>query len=153
MTAPEGQQFWSKQLYRPLGEAERHGGNVSFSEYVSTLSESVRRGARVSTQMNEHWAPAWLICGMDTVEYDFLGRLEHVDADVRELFAAVGIDEPGLPTREQVSFAATNAADEAPALYTEHLVELVGEAYRVDAHLGGYSLEDAKKTLVASGTS
>ncbi|GJP85608.1 hypothetical protein CLOP_g15712 [Closterium sp. NIES-67] len=66
------------------------GGKLSFDEFVSLLEAA--RAADGEHLMDNHIAPQSLLCGLDHIKYDFVGRFERMERDVAALLALLGRD-------------------------------------------------------------
>jgi hypothetical protein len=86
-------------------------------------------------QMNIHWKPQTACLLSDVVSYDFVGRVEPFDDDIRIVLARIGADpalyEPHLITNRSPS----NYGD---AVFTDGMAELVFNRYRPDFERFGY---------------
>jgi len=58
-------------------------GDVTFTEFVRYVINEWATGK----VMNEHWRPQYLLCSPCNIEYDFVGRFEHVNEDVKYVLA------------------------------------------------------------------
>ncbi|WP_334142972.1 sulfotransferase family 2 domain-containing protein [Rhabdothermincola sp.] len=67
---------------------------------------------------------------------DFIGRFEHLDADVARVADRLGLPASGLPRRNTSS-----DRQSYHAYYTPELADLVGRLYAVDASRFGYTFD------------
>lgn len=104
----------------------------SFARFVTAISTQRTRS------MNAHWRPQTQLCGWGIMPYDFVGRMERVQADAKLVLRRFGNDAQ-FPSREEIGFKGSGASDQAVVddLYNVKLMFLVRLIYRHDfQHLG-----------------
>ena len=77
--------------YRKNAGKHPKGNDVSMTEFLMYLS-----GTK-DEDMNEHWMSYYKLCQPCAVSYDFVGSIEHLVPDAKEVFERLGVDK-------QVSF-------------------------------------------------
>ncbi|XP_078602682.1 carbohydrate sulfotransferase 14-like [Branchiostoma floridae x Branchiostoma japonicum] len=70
--------------YRANAPENVNGTDVTFSEFVHYLSDTDPR------DMNEHWQPFTKLCQPCSIQYDFIGTQENLEADADHVLRAVG---------------------------------------------------------------
>jgi hypothetical protein len=76
----------------------------SFATFIDEVAK------QTALEMNDHWAPQTMLCGLGEVPYDFVGRLETLDRDVRHVLQELGRPEERFPTQDEIGFPATGAS-------------------------------------------
>lgn len=99
---------------------------------------------RVSTQapreMDIHWAPQSHLLGLQRVRYDFIGRFEHFQEDLRKVFARIGAPAPETHVKTRTSHA-TNADSRMTEFFSEEATCLVQSIYGGDFQRLGYGFD------------
>ena len=95
--------------------------------------------------MNEHWRPQYLLCSPCNVEYDFIGRFEHVNDDAKHVLAKLTTSGgPGsnvtFPMRKTSDDNVTSSQQwrNFYANVSHDIVRLVVSIYKYDFELFGY---------------
>lgn len=119
---------------------------ISFAEFVDYVCEET------DDRLNVHWRPQY--CFMGDVEFDFIGRLEEMDAVYEVLVERTGVqvDIPSYnrierkPVMEEISLSDMPAGEirrlgyfpDYRNLYSNTLIDKVGSRYREDIKRFGY---------------
>jgi len=80
-------------------------GNATFVEFLRIVVEDFFWSG--INRMNEHWRPQYAHCNPCDIEYDFIGRFEHLNDDAEYVLAK--LTASGGPG-SNVTFAARNIA-------------------------------------------
>ncbi|XP_045127629.1 carbohydrate sulfotransferase 11-like isoform X2 [Portunus trituberculatus] len=72
------------------GTTAGKGKNVTFPEFIRFISEP---GGGTAEQRNEHWLPMHTLCSPCSVDYDFIGKFEHLKEDSDYLLKWLGLTE------------------------------------------------------------
>jgi hypothetical protein len=84
-------------------------------------------------RMDAHWRPQHLNIGHGLIEYDLVGRLETLAADVARIRAATGMPDVPIGLRNASNRPATSLLDGRP-----DLLRKVRDIYALDFELYGY---------------
>jgi len=79
-------------------------GNVTFAEFAQYVADSWSPRRR----LDRHWRPQSHICSPCNIEYDFVGRFEHLNDDAKYVLAK--LTASGGP-ESKVTFPVRNAFD------------------------------------------
>ena len=60
-------------------------GNITFAEFLQILVEEFNWNTK--NRMNEHWRPQYVLCHPCFIDYDFVGRFEHLNDDAKHVLA------------------------------------------------------------------
>ena len=52
------------------------GFRVSFKQFITWITEG-------NSEADEHWTPAYLLCGVCDIGYKFIGHAEHFSEDIQ----------------------------------------------------------------------
>lgn len=91
-------------------------------------------------RMNIHWKPQHVCLAPDVIPYDFIGRVESFDADIRHVLECIGA--PSSLYEPEISVNRVGRGDaesEVFATYTEASAALVFKRFREDFELFGYA--------------
>ncbi|XP_071509231.1 carbohydrate sulfotransferase 11-like [Diadema antillarum] len=90
---------------RATNEARTTGENVTWEEFVKYLTHTVKRApfeARRSIHFSDHWREMVSIASPCEVDYNFIGKLEHVSTESKYLLRKWGVEDrvsyPGSET-------------------------------------------------------
>lgn len=72
------------------GTTAWEGHNVTFPEFIRFISEP---GSGTVEQQNEHWLPMHTLCSPCSVQYDFIGKFEHLKEDSDYLLKWLGVTD------------------------------------------------------------
>ncbi|CAL4104856.1 unnamed protein product [Meganyctiphanes norvegica] len=77
------------------------GHDVTFPEFISFISEDSEVQTR--EQKNEHWISVHDICNPCGIQYDFIGKYEHLDEDAQYALNWMGVADiiPKFPESDQ----------------------------------------------------
>lgn len=90
--------------------------------------------------LNEHWIPQYKLLRTESVDYEFIGRLENVHADSRVILDSVGF-RGEFPSQLDVKFAPTNARKRIDDYYSKEKADLVRSIYQKDFERFSYEPE------------
>jgi len=122
-------------------------GNVTFEEFLRHVVTDLvwPTGNSMNNLMNEHWRPQYLLCSPCNVEYDFIGRFEHVNDDAKHVLAKLTTSGgPGsnvtFPMRKTSDDNVTSSQQwrNFYANVSHDIVRLVVSIYKYDFELFGY---------------
>ncbi|MDB5452243.1 MAG: hypothetical protein JWO33_821 [Caulobacteraceae bacterium] len=102
----------------------------TFSEFVRAVV------AQSDTQMNVHWMPQHRCLVLDSIPYDFIGRVERFEADIHTVLERLGASPALYEVAASVNRSPRQSTD--MAFYTEETAALVFERYRRDFEAFGY---------------
>lgn len=77
----------------------------SFAEYVDQLS------MQNPMEMNEHWMPQTLLCGFGEMPYDFVGHLESLSEDAKQVLQHISKQEEHFPSQSDIGFPPSGASN------------------------------------------
>jgi hypothetical protein len=78
----------------------------SFSEFIDELAK------QSPSEMNAHWAPQSLLCGLGEMPFDFIGHMNTLSADVDHVLAKLGHLQEHFPSQSDIGFPASGASTE-----------------------------------------
>ncbi|WP_216824141.1 sulfotransferase family protein [Dietzia sp. WMMA184] len=110
---------------------------VTFSDFVQIIS------SQKSIDMNDHWRDQYSNLLAGNVSFDFIGRFENMREDLEHVFKA-RIPDSDLYRRlerQNNSPQVTSAGSLLSKYYSDELVEIVSERYRMDFETFGYSTD------------
>lgn len=108
-------QLYSWPIARRL--AARHAARPSFTAFVDQLARQTPQ------QMNAHWMPQTLHCGIGIMPYDFIGRMETLHTDAAYVLRRIGRANERFPSPSQIAFPPSGASSKtADMLYTRHIM-------------------------------
>jgi len=110
---------------------------LDFRTFVQKLGENNNHPFK----LHALWQPQHMDCVLELIDIDFVGRLEHVEADSAAVFRKLGIPEERLPTPDTINFPGSDAASRLSQFYTPDLARIVRHLYARDFHRFGYSTE------------
>ncbi|KAK4287607.1 hypothetical protein Pmani_039323 [Petrolisthes manimaculis] len=113
--------------------------NVRFSEFVEWLTPT--NGTWTTTQRNEHWRPVFDLCAPCAVQYDAIGKYEHLQEEMNATLHWLGAGEYSqrFPAPDRPSFAASHRSTYLRLLSSGHRIRLL-RTYLLDFLLFGYSM-------------
>lgn len=106
----------------------------SFTMFVDEIAK------HKPSEMNAHWMPQSVFCGIGLIPYDFIGRMEHLQRDVKHVFDRLNKSQEHFPSGVELGFPPSGASTHlAEEMYTEDLKYKVRLIYQNDFHLLGYN--------------
>lgn len=117
------------QILRYLGlDTSDIEQEVSFSEFVHALSEID------PLNMDRHWMPQWMLTSANVIEYDFIGKLESFDDDLRYVFSILKLDideyyKYYAPHRNKVGTSIEDHLDDQEVL--DKINNIYGEDFKI----------------------
>ncbi|GJP34520.1 hypothetical protein CLOM_g18958 [Closterium sp. NIES-68] len=129
-----GRKFWNLNFFGHLAYFRqmnnRTGGNFTFPEFVRLVEYGMRFDRRKN--MDNHLAPQSLLCGLDRIKYDFVGRFENMEEDVKHIMRRLG-REPGDAFDFGKKIHPTKSRDQMLKLYSDAATYFkVKSTYRSD---------------------
>ncbi|MEM7371120.1 MAG: sulfotransferase family protein [Bacteroidota bacterium] len=125
---PEHQELMIQLGYGPFSEKI-----LSFEEFVNAVID------QPVLTMNTHWRTQYYATFQHGITYDFIGRFESFEQDLRIAMDRIGID---MDTYYQVQAGhATHASQKLDAYYTPDLAEKVYRKYLIDFEHFSYPKE------------
>lgn len=116
---PEHEDLMIQLGYGPFSEHV-----LSFEEFVYAVSE------QPVLNMNIHWRTQYYATFQHAIRYDFIGRFESFEPDLRFAMDRIGID---MEKYYQVQAGhATQASQKLAEYYTPELIEKVYQVYQID---------------------
>ena len=103
---------------------------ISFQEFVDTICQ------QSVLQMDVHWRIQYYQTFQDTINYDFIGRMENFQLDCRYVFSKIRDDYANY-YRSELRHATSSAAL-LGELYNDNLKEKVFNKYKIDFEYFGY---------------
>lgn len=105
----------------------------SFRSFVAAV-------ARMSpVDMNAHWKPQTLLCGLGIMPYDYIGRVETIEKDAQHILTRLGFAHERFPSSMDIGFPPSGTSPNLSAeLYTSDLLETVRRVYATDFALLRY---------------
>ncbi|CAI7907543.1 unnamed protein product, partial [Closterium sp. NIES-53] len=120
-TPPLLQNFFGHLAYfRQMNN--RTGGNFTFPEFVRLVEYGMRFDRRKN--MDNHLAPQSLLCGLDRIRYDLVGRFERMEEDVKAVMMRLG-RQPGDAFDFGKKIHPTKSRDQLLQLYSDAVSALV----------------------------
>ncbi|KAK3854298.1 hypothetical protein Pcinc_039213 [Petrolisthes cinctipes] len=115
------------------------GDNVTFTEFVEWLTPT--NGTWTQTQRNEHWRPVFDLCAPCAVQYDAIGKYEHLQEEMNATLHWLGAGEYSqrFPAPDRPSFAASHRSTYLRLLSSSHRIRLL-RTYLLDFLLFGYAM-------------
>lgn len=107
--------------------------SVSFFKFLYWILQSPDPAT-----MNEHWIPQYEILRPDTINYNYIGRMEQLSTDAPLILSKIGINA-SFPTQEQIGFARQNTLSLLEKYYNSECIDIVQKIYKKDFDLFGYS--------------
>lgn len=121
--------LWVGELVEAIaGRDGSPDGTVPFPEFARYAA------AQDPADMDPHYRPQVLLSGFGSIDYDRVGRIEHLEADYAALAADLGIALP-LPANRRPFSGSTERVEE---YYDDETTELVGSLYAEDVARFGY---------------
>jgi len=121
----------SQEIVEALGGGKRPE-DISFEEFISAI-ESLSQSHRI---LDKHWRPQSQQMCVSVIDYDFIGKIELLDADFRRLKIHLGID---LPYDGAVSGRhSTGSKNKIESYYDQKNQERVYRLYEQDFEIFKY---------------
>lgn len=105
-------------------------GNIEFRHVLQRIAE------QPTSRMDGHWAPQADLLAPDLIQYDFIGRFEGLDNDLRDVLNRLGVTIE--PERRGYTSNANRRTEE---FYDGASVDLVQSIYRCDFEIFEYPLK------------
>jgi hypothetical protein len=113
------------------------GGHVDFENFINFVVNIEKDYTDV---INGHWRTQVITLAMHhkegAMEYDFFGKLENVDKDLRGVQKRLGLEETKLSKEHE-----TAAYDYKLYYQNTKTIDMVGEYYKADVEAFGYEFE------------
>lgn len=120
------------EVLQALGsDGENINRMVSFTEFVDVVER------QTIAEMNPHWRIQYYQTFQEQIEYDFIGRFESLDQDLKKILVKVNLDFQRYWGREERH--ATNSEESLNRYYTSDLEAKVFGIYKKDFDEFGYS--------------
>ncbi|CAI5930038.1 unnamed protein product [Closterium sp. NIES-65] len=116
---------WKDKIEMEMGRL------LSFEEFVRLLGDAWDEDRRWF--LDEHIAPQNILCGLDRIRYDYVGRFESMDADVKALMHRFGRD-PGDAFDFGKKIHPTKSRDQLLKLFNKETYDIVRRVYGMDMH-------------------
>ncbi|CAI5472574.1 unnamed protein product [Closterium sp. Yama58-4] len=117
---------WKDKIEMEMGRL------LSFDEFVRLLGDAWDEDRRWF--LDEHIAPQNILCGLDRIKYDYVGRFETMDADVKALMQRFGRD-PGDAFDFGKKIHPTKSRDQMQHMFTnKETYDIVRRVYGMDMH-------------------
>jgi len=127
-------------ILRDLGKDQtKLNQDVSFEEFINIICNSK------IIHMNSHWRVQYYQTFQNKIEYDFIGKFENLDADIKTALKKINPDYQRFISDEKRH--ATNANELLQTYYTPELTRLVQKAYAKDFTHFGYDFDIQKATM------
>lgn len=124
-------------ILEAMGKADEPDLEISFETFVRVVCEMPIE------QQDAHWRVQYYQTFQEGFDYDFIGRFENLEADLRAVAEKIGIANFITPTTFSTAgktsrHHATNAAQQLKDYYTPELCDLVRKGYAKDFDHFGY---------------
>ncbi|CAI6000715.1 unnamed protein product [Closterium sp. NIES-65] len=117
---------WKDKIEMEMGRL------LSFEEFVRLLGDAWDEDRRWF--LDEHIAPQNILCGLDRIRYDYVGRFESMDADVKALMHRFGRD-PGDAFDFGKKIHPTKSRDQLQQMFSnKETYDIVRRVYGMDMH-------------------
>ncbi|CAI5505856.1 unnamed protein product [Closterium sp. Naga37s-1] len=117
---------WKDKIEMEMGHL------LSFDEFVQLLGDAWDEDRRWF--LDEHIAPQNVLCGLDRIRYDYVGRFESMDADVRAVMHHFGRD-PGDAFDFGKKIHPTKSKEQMQHMFTnKETYDIVRRVYGMDMH-------------------
>ncbi|CAI5519543.1 unnamed protein product [Closterium sp. Naga37s-1] len=117
---------WKDKIEMEMGRL------LSFEEFVRLLGDAWDEDRRWF--LDEHIAPQNILCGLDRIRYDYVGRFENMDADVKALMHRFGRD-PGDAFDFGKKIHPTKSRDQLQQMFSnKETYDIVRRVYGMDMH-------------------
>ncbi|RLA01297.1 MAG: hypothetical protein DRQ45_06180 [Gammaproteobacteria bacterium] len=98
-----GNKRQKREILEAMGRAdETLSYPVSFDDFVTVIAE------QDPATLNPHWRPQHLNLVTDLISYDFIGRLENLDADMAKVRTQLKLPDYGIPHKNRKSHKTTD---------------------------------------------
>ena len=122
-----------KQALHFTGRPNLHP-DMTFSEFVHWLGSEEGQDRLA----DRHWASQHLILGLDLgVSYEFIGKLENMEADLNVVSKKLGFSEDTFSERRNSTMTHDQ---EYLSHYTPELIDLIAKRYETDIKEFGYEM-------------
>ena len=122
--------------------------DISFREFIEYL---VTKGSNKSTPvMDWHWDNYVNICGMCTVNYDFIGHYETFDQDLADFKEAAGLSPEDAKKFNAHAKNKSSTASSLLAYYSQipiEWIDILGQLFRANFEMFGYNFPGPLKSL------
>lgn len=126
-----------RSILHSLGkDPEQLEQDILFEDFVQVVCK------QNVLQMNSHWRTQYYQTFQDNITYDFMGKIENFNDDIKTVLTKINPDYQRFMSTEKRH--ATNADTLLTAHYTPDLIKLVQQTYEKDFHYFGYDLDFQK---------
>ena len=122
-------QYFSADGKYPTTHFSQKSTPPTFTEFCNYLADG-------GLYQNAHWAPQNHLLLLPLEEFDFIGKFENLDADIKYLMRQLGGDQPSI---QRAGPPSTSADQLLAQYYSPDLYEFVSELYKEDFNLFGYT--------------
>ncbi len=127
-------------ILKALGEEDQPESPITFATFVKAVC------AMQPAEQDQHWRVQYYQTHQSGISYDFIGKFERLETDLRHIAEQLGIAEFLSPDHfsragQTSRHHATNAAEQLKEYYTPELVSLVRQHFAVDFEAFDYSLQ------------
>lgn len=119
---------WRDEVRETLGRSGEPDGEVTFEEFLTAVEQQ-----DPVTQMDPHWRPQHVNLMHPVLQYDHIGHLETIDADLARIRELLGLPDVPLAARNVNPRSGGSVYDGRP-----DLVRRVQALYATDFELYGY---------------
>ena len=112
--------------------------DISFEEFINIVCSSK------IIHMNSHWRVQYYQTFQKNIEYDFIGKIEHLDTDIKHVMGNINPDYQRFISDEKRH--ATDANELLQTYYTPELTRLVQQKYEKDFTYFAYDFDIQKAT-------
>ncbi len=106
-------------------------GQVSFAQFLDCIGSMMRRGV----VLDKHWRPQTWQMSIDLINYDYVGKVEHLNADLTPIATRLGLPQPVI---DRTFGHETGATSQLHAYYDNYCKDKVLELYASDFDAFGY---------------
>jgi hypothetical protein len=124
--------------------------DVSFEDFLEKVS------GQHAKEMNIHWMPVSLILSPDKISYNFIGRFERFEEDLKQAMRHIA-EENGLSLPESILYKSrhskfqSDAGEKLGSYMTKRAQQLVQKIYAEDFERFGYDYDLSSAYTVPAG--
>jgi len=111
-------------------------GNITFAEFAQYVVDTWSSGER----LNDHWIPQNQVCNPCYIHFDFIGRFENLNNDVRRVLAKLTASNATFPFQNSFdkNVRLSQIVRSFYANLSRNTVQNLIRIYKLDYQLFGY---------------
>ena len=146
-------EFHGKEIlknFRPNASqrALKELNDITFREFIEYL---VTKGSKRSTSvMDWHWDNYVNICGMCSIEYDFIGHYETMEQDLADFITAAGLSAEDARRFADYKHTQSKTSSSLLKYYSQiplEWIDILGQIYKANFEMFGYNFPGPLKSL------